>query len=630
MTDTGGYDATYGAWRADPLGWWEQAAEAITWHKKWDRVFDPTLGACGYWFPGAELNTCVNCLDRHVEAGRGEQLALIWDSPMTGQIARITYRELLARTAKLAGALARLGVRRGDRVLIYMPMVPESAVAMLACARIGAVHCVVFGGFAADELAHRINDCRPRVIIAASCGLEPHRIVPYKPLLDQAINMSTVVPQACLILQRPMLAAPLLRGRDYDFESVVASAPPHAPVPVSANDPLYILYTSGTTAKPKGVVRDNGGHAVALQRSIGLVYGAHQGDVMWAVSDVGWVVGHSYIVYGPLLAGLTTIMYEGKPVGTPNAGAYWRVCAAHKVNVLFTAPTAMRAIKQQDPSGALMANHDLSALQALYLAGERCDPPTAQWAGALLNRPVIDHWWQTETGWPITASLRGVGHLPNQIGSGGRACPGYDVVALDDNGIEMPRGDAIGNLAIRLPLPPGCFTTLWSNDIGFRKTYLDNFPGWYRTGDAGRVDPQGDVWVMGRTDDVMNVAGHRLSSAALEAALARHVDVAECAVVGVADAIKGQVPLGLVVLKAGVSRPPQILAQELIELVRSHIGPVASFHDVRFVARLPKTRSGKILRATIRALADGGTPAVPATIDDPTVLEEIRETLKPV
>jgi propionyl-CoA synthetase len=488
------------------------------------------------------------------------------------------------------------------------------------------VHSVVFGGFAAAELAKRIADARPVVIIAASCGLEPGRVVPYKPLLDAAIAMSPHQPAACLILQRPALEAALTPGRDHDFAAAEAAAAPHAPVSVAATDPLYVLYTSGTTGKPKGLVRDNGGHAVALHNSVSMILGLQPGDVMWSTSDVGWVVGHTYIVYAPLLAGCTSVMYEGKPVGTPDAGAFWRVCAQHGVRILMTAPTALRAIKQQDPTGALIAGHDLSRLEALYVAGERCDPPTAIWMADLLGKPVVDHWWQTETGWPITAGFRGYGLFPRKPGSGGRPSPGYDVQTLDEAGVVLPR-DVVGNLCIRLPLPPGCSPGLWQDDEGFRRAYLIDFPGWYRTGDAGKVDSDGDVWVMGRTDDIINVAGHRLSTGAMEEVLAAHPDVAECAVVGAADALKGQIPLGMVVLKAGADRVPAEVVRELVALVRERIGPVAAFKDALVVARLPKTRSGKILRASLRRLADGQDAAPPPTIDDPVILEEIRAAL---
>ncbi len=620
------YPEAYAEWQRDPEAWWAQAAEGIDWTRRWDRVFDPTLGAFGQWFAGGELNIAANCLDRHVAAGRGAETALIWDSPMAGAIEHFSYATLQQRCARVAGALAALGVKRGDRVVIYMPMIPSALVAMLACARLGAVHSVVFGGFAAPELAARISDAAPRVVIAASCGLEPGRVVAYKPLLDAALALATHQPEACLIYQRPALRADLTPGRDHDFAAAEAAATPHPPVPIAATDPLYILYTSGTTGNPKGVLRDAGGYAVALHHSMRQIYGLGPGDVFWTASDIGWVVGHSYIVYAPLLAGCTSVMYEGKPVGTPDAGAFWRVCAQHGVKVLFTAPTALRAIKQQDPDAALLRPHDLSKLEALYLAGERCDPPTAIWAAATLARPVVDHWWQTETGWPITAGFRGYGLFPPKPGAGGRAAPGYEVRALDDTGAVLGAG-ASGHLAIRLPLPPGCAPSLWQNAAGYRSAYLADFPGWYRTGDAGMVDAEGDVWVMGRTDDIINVAGHRLSTGAIEEVLAAHPDVAECAVVGARDAVKGQTPLGFVVLKAGVDRPGETIAAELVALVRARIGPVAAFKDARIVARLPKTRSGKILRASIRRLADGEPAAPPPTIDDPLALEEIANAL---
>ncbi len=620
------YDEAYSNWKRDPQAWWAGAAEGITWTKPWDLVFDPSLGAYGQWFAGGMLNTCHNCLDRHVEAGHGERAALIWDSAMTGKIVTHSYTELRDRTAKLAGALAVLGVAKGDRVVIYMPMVPEAAIAMLACARLGAIHSVVFGGFAAAELATRIADAKPKVIVSASCGLEPGRVVKYKPLLDLAIELASHKPDACLILQREQSIAPLVSGRDHDLLAAEAAAAPRDCEPLLATDPLYILYTSGTTGRPKGVVRDNGGHAVALWNSMRMIYGCDVGDVYWAASDVGWVVGHSYIVYAPLLRGCTSIMYEGKPVGTPDAGAFWRVCAQHKVKVLFTAPTAMRAIKQQDPEGRFLAAHDLSKLEALYLAGERCDPPTAIWAADLLKMPVVDHWWQTETGWPITSGFRQYGLFPFRPGSGGRPCPGYDLRALDDDGKVLAAG-VTGNLSVRLPLPPGCGPTLWQNDEGYRNAYLADFPGWYRTGDAGVVDAAGDVWVMGRTDDIINVAGHRLSTGSMEEVLASHQDVAECAVIGAKDELKGQTPMGLVVLKSGVNRPHPEIEKELVALVRERIGPVASFRDARVVARLPKTRSGKILRASIRKIADGEQAPVPPTIEDPAALEELAAIL---
>ena len=628
MTDgSARYAAEYAAWQADPVAWWERQAESLDWAKRWDRGFDPGLGVFGQYFAGGRLNVSHNCLDRHVAAGHGERIALIWDSPMAGAQERFTYAALRDRVARLAGALAARGVRSGDRVIIYMPMIPSAVVAMLACARLGAIHSVVFGGFAAPELAKRIEDAQPRAIISASYGLEPGRTVLYKPLLDAAIEASVHKPEFCLIYQRPREAAALHPGRDFDLAEAEAAAAPHDPVPVAATDPLYVLYTSGTTGKPKGVVRDVGGYAVALHLSMPMIYGIAPGDVYWCASDVGWVVGHSYIVYGPLLLGCTTVLYEGKPVGTPDAGAFWRVCAEHKVKALFTAPTALRAIKQQDPEGALMRRYDLSRLETLFLAGERCDPPTAVWAADTLGKPVVDHWWQTETGWPITAGFREFGLFPFKPGSGGRPCPGYDLQVLDDDGQVLPRSTS-GNLALRLPLPPGCAPTLWRDAEGYRSAYLADFTGWYRTGDAGEIDADGDVWVMGRTDDIINVAGHRLSTGAMEEVLASHPDVAECAVVGAADSLKGQIPLGLFVLKAGVARDGAAVASELVALVRERIGPVAAFKDARVVARLPKTRSGKILRGSIRKLADGEEPAVPPTIDDPAALDEIRSALR--
>jgi propionyl-CoA synthetase len=625
-TATSRYDEVYAAWKRDPLAFWAEAARGLAWDTPPARVFDPTLGVYGRWFPGGRLNTCHNAVDRHVEAGRGAQPAVIYDSPMTGRCETLTYAQLQARTAKLAGALAVRGVGRGDRVVIYMPMVPEAAIAMLACARLGAVHSVVFGGFAAAELAARIADARPKAIVSASCGLEPGRVVKYKPLLDAAIGLSPHKPEACLILQREQSPCDLTPGRDHDLLEAEAAATPHPCVPVEATDPLYILYTSGTTGAPKGILRDNGGHAVALHNSMGMVYGVGAGDVYWAASDVGWVVGHSYIVYAPLFAGCTTILYEGKPVGTPDAGAFWRVCAQHGVKVLFTAPTAIRAIKKEDPRGELMARHDLSKFEALYLAGERCDPDTVTWSEALLKKPVVDHWWQTETGWTITGDFRGLGLFPVRPGSGGKAAPGYEVVALDEAGREVPRGQ-IGSLAVKLPLPPACLPTLYNADDRFREAYLAAFPGHYSTADAGMVDEDGYVWVMSRTDDIINVAGHRLSTGAMEEVLAAHPDVAECAVLGVKDSLKGQVPLGLVVLKAGVAKPEAEVAAELAAMVRERIGPVAAFREARVVQRLPKTRSGKILRATLRRIADGEPYTVPPTIDDPAILDEIGGVL---
>ncbi|MFZ4410895.1 MAG: AMP-binding protein, partial [Paracraurococcus sp.] len=527
---TSHYAATYAAWQADPEAYWAEAARRIDWDLAPGRILDPASGPYGRWFPDARLNTCHNAVDRHVAAGRGAQAAIIWDSPMTGRIETLTYETLLVRVSKLAGALAARGIAAGDRVVIYMPMVTEAAIGMLACARLGAVHSVVFGGFAAAELAARIADAKPKVILAASCGLEPGRVVAYKPLLDAAIALSPHKPDAVLVLQREQAVAALTAGRDEDWLEAEAAATPAACVAVAATDSLYILYTSGTTGKPKGVVRDNGGHAVALRNSMDMLYGVGPGEVMFTASDVGWVVGHSYIVYAPLLTGATTVLFEGKPVGTPDAGTFWRVCAQHGVKAMFTAPTAIRAIKRDDPDGKLLAQYDLSKLEALFLAGERCDPPTAEWSAALLKKPVIDHWWQTETGWPISGNFRGLGLFPARFGSGGKPSPGYDVAALDEAGHRLPLGES-GTLAIKLPLPPGCLPTLWQADDRFRESYLETFPGWYNTSDAGVVDTEGYVSVMSRTDDIINVAGHRLSTGAMEEVLAGHPDVAECAVV---------------------------------------------------------------------------------------------------
>ncbi len=616
------YAGLYAKWQQAPEAYWAQAAGLIDWDKAPERIFDGGSGPYGAWFPDAWLNTSYNCLDRHVAAGRGANTALIWDSPMEGRIEHITYAQALGRVEKIAGALAALGVTKGDRVVVYMPMVPEAVFAMLACARLGAIHSMVFGGFAAPELAARISDARPKVVIAASCGLEPGRIVTYKPMLDAALGLSEHKPAACLIFQRAACRAELVVGRDFDFAEAERAAAPHGPVSVEGAHPLYILYTSGTTGRPKGVVRDNGGHAVALAQSMKIIFDVGPGEVIWAAADVGWAVGHSYLVYAPLLAGATTIMYEGKPTGTPDAGAFWRVASEHGVKVLFTAPTALRAIKQQDPEGAFIPKYDLSGMRALFLAGERCDPPTAMWIEALLGKPVIDNYWQTETGWPITARFLGLGLTPFKPGSGGRPSPGYEVVPLDENGEPVAAGST-GNLCIRLPMPPGCGPTLWGNDDGYRAAYLTAFPGWYKTGDAGMVDADGDVWVMGRTDDIINVAGHRLSTGAMEEVLAMHRDVAECAVIAKVDALKGEIPYGLVVLKAGCEREAGEIEKELIALVREKIGPVAAFRDVMVVQRLPKTRSGKILRATIRKIANGEAVSVPGTIEDASVLEQI-------
>jgi propionyl-CoA synthetase len=611
---------------ADPDAFWGAAARAIDWTVAPQTVLDRSDDPFVRWFPDGELNTAWNCIDRHVAGGRADQPALVYDSPVTGTIRRFTYRELQDEVARLAGALAGLGVGRGDRVVLYMPMVPEAVFGMLACARLGAVHSVVFGGFAPRELAIRIDDAQPKVILSASCGVEGARVIPYKPLLDEAIGLARHRPEACLILQRPQAEATMVDGRDHDWTEEAVGATPAACVPVRATDPLYILYTSGTTGLPKGVVRDNGGHAVALQWSMPNVYGVRPGDVYWAASDVGWVVGHSYIVYAPLLHGCTTILYEGKPVGTPDAGAFWRVVAEHGVRTLFTAPTAFRAIKREDPEGALLRQYDLGGFEALFLAGERTDTDTYHWARDLLAVPVIDHWWQTETGWPIAANCIGIEALPVKPGSPTRPVPGYDVRILTETGEEAARGET-GAIAIRLPLPPGALPTLWNDDERFVSSYLEQFPGHYVTGDGGYVDDDGYLFVMGRIDDVINVAGHRLSTGSMEEVLATHADVAECAVIGVPDELRGEVPFGFVVLKAGVERPAEDIVRELVQLVRDQVGAVAVFRDARVVPRLPKTRSGKILRGTMRSIAAGTEYRVPSTIDDATVLDEIAAAL---
>ena len=610
----------------DPEGFWGEAAEDCHWYKRWDKVLDDSNKPFYRWFVGGEINTCYNALDFHIENGRGNQAALIYDSPVTNTIKTFTYRELRDEVAGFAGALDGLGVKKGDRVIIYMPMIPEAVIAMLACARIGAVHSVVFGGFAANELATRINDARPKVIVSASCGIEVRNIIRYKPLLDGAIEMATSKPEYCIIYQRPMEKATMIPGRDLDWNDVMSKAKPHDCVPVAATDPLYILYTSGTTAFPKGVVRDNGGHVVALKWSMKNIYNVDAGDVYWAASDVGWVVGHSYIVYGPLFKGCTTILYEGKPVDTPDAGAFWRVISEHKVRSLFTAPTAFRAIKREDPKALLMKNYDLSKFYCLFLAGERTDPDTLHWAENNLGKPVIDHWWQTETGWAICANSMGLHHFPVKPGSPTKAAPGWDVRVVNEAGKEV-KANETGALVVKLPLPPGSLPTLWNNDTGFIEAYLEEFPGYYKTADAGFIDEDGYVSVMSRTDDVINVAGHRLSTGAMEEVLSSHPDVAECAVLGVEDDIKGQVPLGFVVLKAGVTRDRAEIIKDVVQMVRDRIGPVASFKTATVVKRLPKTRSGKTLRGTIQKIADNKEYTVPATIDDPAVLGEIEEAL---
>ena len=622
----GDYRQAYERSMTDPEGFWRDAATAIEWIRAPDRILDGGAAPIYRWFPDAELNTCHNALDRHVADGRGDQPALIYDSPVTGTVRMYTYGALRDEVALFAGALRRLGVGKGDRVVIYMAMVPEAAVAMLACARLGAVHSVVFGGFGARELAARIDDAQPTVIVASSCGIEPTRIVAYQPMLDAAIAAASHKPDHVVVLQRPQGPATLTPGRDLTWQDALAGAEPAGCVPVAATDPLYILYTSGTTGRPKGVVRDNGGHAVALTWSMPNIFATGPGDVFWAASDVGWVVGHSYIVYAPLLAGATTVLYEGKPVGTPDAGAFWRVVAQHGVTTMFTAPTAIRAVKKEDPDGTLLAGRDLSRLRLLFLAGERLDPETYAWAGERLGVPVVDNWWQTETGWPIAASPRGLEPLPTKPGSPSVPVPGYRVRVVDGSGTDVARGED-GSIVIGLPLPPGCLPTLWEDDERYVASYLSAFPGNYLTGDGGHLDEDGYLYVMGRTDDVINVAGHRLSTGAMEEVLAAHPAVAECAVIGVDDPLKGQVPRGFVVLKSGVDAPADAVAADLVAMVREQIGPVAALRRVDVVAGLPKTRSGKILRRTMRGIADGRDEPVPSTIDDPAVLDALRPVL---
>ncbi len=628
---TNPYDIAFKRSIEDPDGFWAEAAQNCHWYKKWDKVLDDSNKPFYRWFTGGEINTCYNALDYHIEQGRGDQAALIYDSPVTDTIKTYTYTELRDEVARFAGVLKGLGVEKGDRVLIYMPMIPQAAMAMLACARIGAVHSVVFGGFAANELATRVNDAKPKVIVSASCGIEVKKVIAYKPLLDEAIQMSDTDarPQKCVIFQRPMIEASLIEGRDLDWESAMADAQPADCVPVKATDPLYILYTSGTTGQPKGVVRDNGGHVVALKWSMKAIYNVDPGDVYWAASDVGWVVGHSYIVYGPLFQGCTTILFEGKPVGTPDAGVFWRVISQHKVNCLFTAPTAFRAIKREDPNGDLIKDYDLSCFQALFLAGERLDPDTLKWAQSKLGVPVIDHWWQTETGWAICANCLGLHQFPVKEGSPTKPAPGWNLFVVDPDNNPVKAGE-IGALVVKLPLPPGSLPTLWNNDERYVESYLKEFPGYYKTADAGYIDEDGYVFVMARTDDIINVAGHRLSTGAMEEVLADHPDVAECAVLGVEDKLKGQVPVGFLVLNAGVTRSHDEIITEVIQMVRTRIGPVASFKTATVVKRLPKTRSGKILRGTIQKIADNREFKVPATIDDPATLSEMEEALEKI
>ena len=623
------YDETYARSIGDPEGFFAEAAEDVHWFRKWDKVLDDSAAPIYHWFRGGVTNTCYNALDVHIENGRGDQVALIYDSPLAGVIRNYTYSELRELVARFAGALVSEGIVKGDRVIICMPMIPEAVVAMLACARIGAVHSVVFGGFAAPELAKRIDDARPKLIVSASCGLEPTRIVEYKPLLDEAIELSASKPERCIIVQREQLHVPLEPGRDRSWQDVMEAATPADCVPVDATDPLYILYTSGTTGQPKGVVRDNGGHLVALKWSMKHVYGVEPGEVYWAASDIGWVVGHSYIVYGPLFHGCTTVLYEGKPVGTPDPGAFWRVVAEHGVSVLFTAPTAMRAIKREDPTGEWMQRYDLSKFRTLFLAGERCDPDTLVWAGDTLGVPVIDHWWQTETGWPVGANCIGLGAFEVKPGSCTKPVPGYDVRILDEQGHESANG-SIGNIAIKLPLPPGCLTSLWQNDAAYIRSYLSDNEGYYKTADAGYVDQDGYLWVMSRTDDIINVAGHRLSTGAIEEVIASHPDVAECAVIGLKDPLKGEVPVGLIVLKAGVVRSHAEVIDEVVLRIRETVGPVASFKLAAIVDRLPKTRSGKIVRGTIKKIGEGVEHVIPPTIEDASVLGEIHLSLRTI
>jgi propionyl-CoA synthetase len=622
----GAYESTYRRSLDDREAFWRDAAAAVDWHSEPQRILDDSQPPFYRWFPDGVLNTCENAVDRHVDGGRADQPALVYDSPVTGTTRVFTYAELREEVTTLAGAMVRLGVAKGDTVVIYMPMVPEAVFAMLACARLGAIHSVVFGGFAAHELAVRIDDARPKLVLSGSCGIEIDRVIEYKPLLDRALDEAAHQPEHCVVLQRARAEAELVPGRDLEWREFTAGAEPVPCASVSATDPLYILYTSGTTGLPKGVVRDNGGHAVALRWSMEAIYDTHPGEVFWAASDLGWAVGHSYIVYAPLLTGCTTILYEGKPVGTPDPGAFWRVIAQHGVKVLFTAPTAFRAIKKEDPGGSHLAGHDLAEFASLFLAGERLDPDTYHWASELLGVPVIDHWWQTESGWPMAANCLGIEPLPVKAGSPSKPVPGYDIRIVDESGGELD-ADVEGSVAVRLPLPPGTLMTLWRADERFVEAYMSRMPGYYTTGDGGHFDEEGYLFVMGRVDDVINVAGHRLSTGAIEEVLASHVDVAECAVIGVLDDLRGQVPLGLVVLKAGVEREPDAVNDELVALVREQVGAFACYRDTRVVARLPKTRSGKILRSTMRSIAAGRDYAVPSTIDDPAALAEIEEAL---
>jgi propionyl-CoA synthetase len=625
----GRYDGVFQRSIDDPVSFWGEAAKAIDWYDKWDKVLDDSNKPFYRWFTGGVMNTCWNALDRHVKNGRADQVALIYDSPVTHTLQKFTYDELLDMVARFAGALRELGIGKGDTAIIYMPMIPQAAIAMLACARLGVIHSVVFGGFAPHELAIRIDDAKPKVVITASGAVEVARLIEYKPMLDKAIELAAHKPENCIIFQRQLVKAPLIKGRDLDWEQLVARSAPADCVPVRATDPLYILYTSGTTGVPKGIVRDNGGHAVALRWSLEHIYDTQPGEVYWAASDVGWVVGHSYIVYGPLLTGCTTVLYEGKAVGTPDPGAFWRVISQHGVKTLFTAPTAFRAIKREDPRGEYVKEYDLSSFKYLFLAGERLDPDTYHWASKLLNKPVIDHWWQTETGWPITANCIGIEHFPIKPGSSTKPVPGFDVRILDSSGKPLGPNEE-GLIAIKLPLPPGSLPTLWNAQERFLQSYLSLFPDYYFTADGGYRDEDGYVFVMGRVDDVINVAGHRLSTGEMEEIIATHPDVAECAVIGAGDSLKGQLPVGFVVLKAGATKPADEIKKELARLIRNEIGPIACYKNTAVVGRLPKTRSGKILRGTMRRIADGQEYKVPSTIDDPAILGEIDAALKEI
>jgi propionyl-CoA synthetase len=625
------YSEVYQSWKSNPEGFWGEAAKEIDWIRKPSKVFDPKAGVYGRWFPDATCNTCWNAVDRHVEGGRADQTAIIYDSPVTQQKRKISYRELRDEVATLAAVLGDLGVQKGDRVICYMPMIPEALIGMLACARIGAIHSVVFGGFAAKELATRIDDAKPKLVLTASCGIEPGRVVHYKPLLDQAIELSASKPSGVLLLQRPQSQASMIAGRDHDWASTIAAAKAAGKkancVELAATDPLYILYTSGTTGIPKGVVRDNGGHMVALKWTMKNLYGIEPGEVYWAASDVGWVVGHSYIVYAPLLHGATTIVYEGKPIGTPDAGAFWRMIEEYKISALFTAPTAFRAIKKEDPNAEHLKKYNTKSLRTLFLAGERADPDTVAWAERILGVPIVDHWWQTETGWGIVGNPVGLGILPIKHGSPTVPMPGYDVQIVDEAAKPVDNGK-MGSIVVKLPLPPGCLPTLWQNDERMHDSYLSEFPGFYKTADAGFKDQDGYLYIMGRTDDIINVAGHRLSTGGMEEVLSSHPDVAECAVIGIKDDLKGEQPCGFIVLKAGVTKPHDQIEKEIVALVREKIGPVAAFKLAITIDRLPKTRSGKILRGTMKKIADHDEWSMPATIDDPAILDEIAGALK--